>query len=193
MAVAFDNTVASVLFNKKARIPNEPGTDQPIVCARARIEHLVRELQKSKDRIVMATPVIAELLTVTGPDGIEYFNTIARSKVFETGDFDSKAALELSFLNNIAFAEGDKKNGIDAPWQKIKVDRQIVAICKVKGVHTLYTDDSSLAKSAVIAGIKPIALHELPFPPTSAQGDFLSELEQEPAEDEADGRPENTG
>ena len=192
MAVAFDNTVASILFNKRAKIPNEPGTDSPIALARERLEKLVLDLQKSKDQIVIATPVIAELLTVTGPDGIEYFNAIARSKVFEIADFDSKAALEVSFLNAVALADGDKKDGIDAPWQKIKVDRQIIAICKVKNVHTLYTDDVGLAKTATRVGIRAVGIHELPFPASEAQGNFLSDLEPNPDEEGGDDQRQAT-
>jgi hypothetical protein len=31
--------------------------------------------------------------------------------------------LELAEMNKVHLAAGDKKAGIDAPWQKIKVDR----------------------------------------------------------------------
>lgn len=185
MAVAFDNTVATVLFNRRARIPLDPATQQPIVFARERINGLVRKLQKDKERIIIPTPVIAELLTVSGPDGTQYFDTITRSKQFQVGDFDTRAALEVSLMNTVALAAGDKKDGIDAPWQKIKVDRQIIAICKVHNVSVLYTDDDSLTKTAARAGLKTLGIHELPIPDENRQGDIFDTLEQREEIEEA--------
>ena len=46
--------------------------------------------------------------------------------------------LELAEMNKVHLAAGDKKAGIDAPWQKIKVDRQIISIAKVAGAKTIY-------------------------------------------------------
>lgn len=172
MAVAFDNTIATVLFNRRAQIPADPATGKPIEAARERIQGLVDDLQREKARIVVPTPVIAELLTVSGPEGTQYFDTLTKSKVFEIGDFDARAALEVSLMNNEALAEGDKKAGIDAPWQKIKVDRQIIAICRVRGVDVLYTDDASLAETALRAGVKTRGIHDLPIPEAARQMGF---------------------
>lgn len=169
MPVAFDNTVATVLFNRRATIPDDPTTGLPIAAARERVEGLVADLQHARELIIMPTPVMAELLTVSGPEGIQYFDTITKSKAFDVGDFDARAALEVSFMNNEALAAGDKKARIDAPWQKIKVDRQIIAICRVRGVDVLYTDDENLAATAKRAGLRTIGLHELPIPETSKQ------------------------
>lgn len=169
MAVAFDNTIASVLFNRKAQIPPDPETGAPITLARERIGALVKRLEKDRAKIIIPTPVVAELLTVSGPEGIQYFDTIAKSTVFQPADFDMRAALELSFMNASALAEGDKKGGVDAPWQKIKVDRQIIAICKVNGVELLYTDDGGLRGAAARAGLATMGIHELPIPDESRQ------------------------
>lgn len=182
MPVAFDNTIATVLFNRRARIPTHPDTGLPIEAGRERLEGLVNELQRDKASIVIPTPVIAELLTVSGPEGTQYFDTITRSKVFQVGDFDVRAALEVSLMNTEALAESDKKAGIDAPWQKIKVDRQIVAICKVHNVTVLYTDDDNLTKTAERAGLKTMGLHELPIPESAKQQGFNFEPRDEIAE-----------
>lgn len=190
MAVAFDNTVATVLFNRRAQIPLDPATKRPIAFARERLNGLVRKLQTDKERIVIPTPVIAELLTVSGPDGTQYFDTLTRSKQFQVGDFDIKAALEVSLMNTVALAAGDKKDGIDAPWQKIKVDRQILAICKVNNVSILYTDDDILAKTAARAGLRTLGIHDLPIPDENRQGDIFASLEQRDEIERApDGEP----
>lgn len=177
MTVAFDNTVATVLFNRRAQIPCNPDTKQPIDFARERIDGLVRELGKSKEKIIIPAPVVAELLTVSGPDGTQYFDTITRSKQFQVGDFDTRAALEVSLMNTVALAAGDKKDGIDAPWQKIKVDRQIVAICKVHNVRVFYTDDASLTRTAARAGLQTAGIHELPIPDEHRQGSIWDAIE----------------
>lgn len=180
MAVAFDNTIATVLFNRRANIPIHPDTGEPIEFARERIGALVKKLEKDRTKIIIPTPVVAELLTVSGPDGIQYFDTIAKSTVFQPADFDMRAALEVSFMNASALAAGDKKDGIDAPWQKLKVDRQIIAICKVNGVTLLYTDDSNLRTVATRAGLATMGIHELPIPEASRQiGMFDYEARQD--------------
>jgi hypothetical protein len=55
------------------------------------------------------------------------------------------------------------------PYQKRKVDRQIIAICNVYGVSELYTDDRGLANSARLCGITPISLVEIPVPESARQ------------------------
>lgn len=179
MAVAFDNTIATVLLNRRAQVPAHPETGVPIDFARERIGGLVKKLEKEQAKIIIPTPVVAELLTVSGPEGVQYFDTIAKSTVFQPGDFDMRAALEVSFMNATALAEGDKKGGVDAPWQKIKVDRQIIAICKVNGVTLLYTDDASLRSVAARAGLPTMGIHELPIPDGSRQIGLFDYLKRE--------------
>lgn len=68
-----------------------------------------------------------------------------------------------------AHATGDKKSGSSAPWQKVKIDRQIVAIALVEGVKTLYGDDGGVRKLAKAAGLNVISSWELPMPPKSQE------------------------
>lgn len=180
MPVAFDNTVSTVLLNPRAGIPTHPDTGETIELGRERVEGLVQRLQKDGERIILPTPVIAELLTVSGPEGLQYLETITKSKVFEIGAFDLRAALELSLMNRSALAVGDKKGGIASPWQKVKFDRQIVAICKVYGVSVLYTDDAPLARIAAQVGLKTAGIHELEVPDEARQGKLQLEPHEEP-------------
>jgi predicted nucleic acid-binding protein len=58
--------------------------------------------------------------------------------------FDTRAAIELAVMTRNAIDQGDKRGGVDAPWNKVKFDRQIVAIAKVAGATTIYSDDLQL-------------------------------------------------
>lgn len=133
-AVAFDNTMLSVLLNPNSKPLFLPGTDTPLDCAKERAESVVAELEKSRRKIILPAPACAELLTAIGPDAQQYLNVVGRSRVFEIGNFDARGAAELALLNRGVFAHDDNRNGADT-HQKRKVDRQIIAICKVYGVH----------------------------------------------------------
>lgn len=51
-------------------------------------------------------------------------------------------------------------------WPKTKFDHQIVAIGKVEGADTVYTDDEDLGKLATKLGLKVVTLADLPLPPS---------------------------
>lgn len=159
-AAAFDNTMLSALLN-----PNDvPSVD----LAKERAAHAVLSLEKARRKIIIPAPACAELLTAIGPDAEQYINTVGRSRLFEVASFDARCAAELALLNRDAFRFGDAKDGAQ-PYQKVKVDRQIIAICKVHGVTELYTDDQGLAKRARLVGITPIGISELPIPEIQAE------------------------
>ena len=125
-AVAFDNTMLSILLNPNGQIPLDKDTKAPVDMAKERAEGLIQTMQKSRRRIVLPTPACAELLTAIGPDAQQYINTVSRSRVFEIASFDARCAAELALLNRDTFANADQKSGAE-PYQKIKVDRQIIA------------------------------------------------------------------
>ena len=64
---------------------------------------------------------------------------------------------------------GSKRGSSSAPWAKVKFDRQIVAIAKVAGATTIYSDDLNLMTVAKAANIDVVSLAELPLPPEDAQ------------------------
>lgn len=178
MTVAFDNTMLSILLNPDGKTPNDPETKKPVEHAKERAEHLVEGLQKSRRKIVLPAPAVSELLTAIGPDAQQYINLVSRSRVFEIGDFDARGASELALLNRGAFKAKDTKNKAE-PYQKRKVDRQIVAICKVYGATELYTDDDGLSTLAKLCGITPIATRDLAVPDSTRQGGLALEPHEE--------------
>lgn len=165
--VGFDNTILSILLNPNCRMPtDEAGVLLPL--AKRRAEYLLDRLEKSRQKIIIPTPAAAELLTAIGPDAQQYFDIVARSRLFEVAAFDPKAALELAILNREVFGKLDAKNRAE-PYQKVKIDRQIIAIFRVCGVEQLFTDDDGVARRAKLCGMNPITTRELPIPDSERQ------------------------
>lgn len=184
MPVGFDSTTLSILLNPATRVPSDPATGKPPDLAKERVQALIEKLQMERQKIIIPAPVTAEILTVIGPTSTDYLAIINKSRVFEVKPLDEVAAIELAFLNRDTFAAGDKKNKL-LPYQKVKVDRQILAICKLAGCDTLYTDDKGLINCAALCGIKTVRVCELPVPDSARQGKLaLEEHEQLPEMDD---------
>jgi predicted nucleic acid-binding protein len=180
--VGFDSTTLSILLNPGASVPNDPATGKPPEMAKERVQALVEKLQRERQKIIIPAPVTAEILTVVGPTYADYLAIINKSRVFEVKPLDEVAAIELAFLNRDVFASADKKNKLQ-PYQKVKVDRQILAICKVAGCDTLYTDDKSLINCANLCGMKPVRICDLPIPDSARQGKLDLEAHDDLPED----------
>ena len=57
-----------------------------------------------------------------------------------------RAAIETAAATLAAVGRGDKRSGLaDSPWQKLKIDRQIVAIAKSRGIRVIYSTDGDMA------------------------------------------------
>lgn len=184
-AVAFDNTMLSILLNPRGKVPCHHGTDVPVELAKERAEAAVDAIERDNQKIILPTPACAELLTAIGPDAQQYLNIVARSRVFEVASFDARCAAELAFLNRGVFRQSDEENDAE-PYQKRKVDRQIIAICKVAGVSAIYTDDTKLAKRAKLCGMDAISIADCPIPESSRQGDWILQRHTELAESDDD-------
>lgn len=121
------------------------------------IDFLVATIQKSGERIVVPTPALSELLVKAGDAGPKYLEIVARSKFFRIAEFGERAAVEAAALTREAIAHGDKRGATpEADWAKVKFDRQILAIARVLGAKTIYTNDDQLTKHAIAAGIDAI-------------------------------------
>ena len=127
---AFDSTMLSLLLNPKSKAVTDSETGKPIELARERVQDLVRRLNRSRQKIIIPAPVTAEILSAVGPANADYIRIINRARIFEVRSFDEVAAIELAFLNRDIFGKQDKTNKLETR-QKVKVDRQILAVCKV--------------------------------------------------------------
>jgi predicted nucleic acid-binding protein len=165
--IAFDNTALSLLLHPDAEIPNDPSTDQPVEHARERMQYLVETLQESGTRILIPAPALGEFLTVADA---AYLTAINQSMWFEVGAFDQREAIEAAVALRKAKAAGKgKKSGLQADWQVIKVDRQIVAIAKVREVTAIVTTDRHLIALAKESALEAIHVADLPLPPQEPQ------------------------
>ena len=165
MIVVFDNNVLCLLLHPDAEVPDDPETGQPITQPRDRIDFLVETLRKQSARIGLPTPVLAEFLTFASSD---YLADINKSQHFEVMPFDQRAAVEAAATLKRSLASGQgKRLGLMGAWQKIKIDRQIVAIAKVAGAEVIYTTDKEVAALAHDSGITAVHVAALPLPPSN--------------------------
>jgi hypothetical protein len=83
----------------------------------------------------------------------------------QVADFDTMAAVECAQLTGAALKTGKKRGGAgNEPWQKVKIDRQIVAIAKVHQVQIVYTCDGGLASTARSEAFEVVHVADLPMP-----------------------------
>lgn len=97
-----------------------------------------------------------------------------QTRSFKIEPFDERAALEVALAIRKNIDQTGKKRGAGATstWAKVKFDQQIVAIAKVSGSATLYSDDEDLRGFAAQAHIAVVRLRELELPPKEAQMDL---------------------
>jgi hypothetical protein len=168
--VLLDATAFSFLVNPDAKTPNHPTTGRPVSDAGKRFQFLKAQIEKSGNTILIPTPALSEVLVSIGdaaPAVIELLNHSAR---FRIADFDQRAAVELAAMTREALRAGDKKAGSPEPWQKVKLDRQIIAIARVNQVERIYSDDGGIKRFAELIGLQVVQTWEMPLPPEDPQG-----------------------
>lgn len=138
----------------------------PIPKCRERVELLLQNLSEAGVRVVVPTPVLAELMVSVGPGKAQLLGAINQSAAFSVVAFDQIAAIECACLNDPTMG---KKLGAKDTKAKVKFDRQILSIAKVVGAHTLYTDDKKLIARATANGLNTVRMQDLPLPPEPPQ------------------------
>jgi hypothetical protein len=161
--LAVDSSALILLINPAANPPDDPETEQPVTHARERVELFLAGLS-SADTLIIPTPVLAEVLVGAeegGPGLLEAISGLARVKVRPFGE---RAAIETAMMTREAIAAGDKRLGSQAPWQKVKVDRQVVAVVRAENATRMYADDHNLVKFARKLGMDVFSTWDLPVP-----------------------------
>lgn len=189
--VIFDSSYLLFLLNKNTPAPKDPNTGVEIPNCEERINHLVSGLQKHKEKIIIPTPVLAEVMVRADTAGPDYLGKISKSSAFRIEPFDTRAAIEVAQITAGAIKAGDKRDGVDDIYAKIKYDRQIIGIALANRISTIYADDENLKKHAVKRGITVIGIHELEVPPaappTLFDWDKKNEIKEESDEEEPNG------
>ena len=168
--IVFDSTILLPMLWPDVPVPVNPGTGESVTQFRKRIDNLVTNLESSRSKIIIPTPVLSEILVHAGSAGSEYLDQLNSQSVFRIVPFDERAAVEVAVMIKASLDIGDKRGGVDGTsWAKIKFDRQIVAIAKVEGATALYSDDPGVRTFGENAGLTVIGTWELPLPPVDSQ------------------------
>ena len=174
MIYVLDSSTLALLINPNSGVPKDPNTKQQLRYAPERVRHLIDRLS-AKDTLVVPTPVLAEILVKAGEAGPELFEKLSPLARLSFIPFDMKAAIECAVMEQKARAEGTKKGSSEEPWQKVKFDRQIIAISRVVAADAIYTDDEKFVSFAKSVGMKTISTWELPIPNDAE--DLFSDLD----------------
>lgn len=164
-----DATVLLCLLEPESATVSDPNTGEPITDAKARIDHLISTLEKKGEAILIPTPALSEVLVHAGSAGPQYLQILNSTRCFRIVDFDQRAAVELASMTREALGGGDLRAGTTATRAKLKFDRQIIAIARVHGQTTIYTDDSDIAKLTDALDLEVISISALPPPPEDLQ------------------------
>lgn len=177
--IALDTSALCLLF-----VPGAPavasGSDKPIKFAKERIEALIERTAKCGDQILIPTPALCELLIKVPPGRIpDLLAELNGSVWYRVESFDLAAAIELADRTAKAIARGDKRDGVQADWTKIKFDRQIMAIAIVNGASELISQDPHLIALGKRWDFRVIGLEDLPLPLSCVAPPLLAHLDEE--------------
>lgn len=177
MNAVIDATTLAYLVTPDGAAPIDPSTGEKVSKAKDRIEHLITQLDREKTTLIVPTPALSEVLVLAEDAGPAMLDRISRSSRIRVAHFDTRAAVEVAAMTREALRHGDKFAGSESPWQKVKVDRQIIAIARVNSASTIYSDDKNLAKFAERIGLTVIPLRALPLP-EAPEPDLFTDLEK---------------
>lgn len=161
---SIDASSLALLVNPESKAPTDPSTGEPVERAAERLRLLLSILERERDTLIIPTPALAEVLVKLEDSAPAILERINRSARFKIADFDQRAAIELAIMTREALRAGDKFGSSTSPWQKVKIDRQIVSISAVHGATTIYSDDEGLSKFARARGLNVIHTWDLPLP-----------------------------
>lgn len=180
--VVIDATNLLLMLRPGTPVPAGPDgvtIDRP----KERIEFLIQQLDKAGTKVIIPTPALSEALVRAGAQATQkIIADLQKYSVFRIEPFDTRAAIEVAAMTREALDGGRKKGKAEGTWAKVKYDRQIVAIAKVNGATTIYSDDDHVGTLARRAKINVIKLADLPLPPEDRQ--MRLDLEVRPSANE---------
>lgn len=151
----------------------DPNAKSSVSRAADRVTKLIHDIEIRKDVIVIPTPVLSEVLTVSDPDKIQsILNRLDRVACFRFADFGRRAAVENAMIERMSKTKQKKTKSLLGNRQKLKIDRQIVAIAKVEGVTLIYSDDQDIQKLGPKFGVDVKGLADVDTPPIQKDLDF---------------------
>ncbi|MGH6842675.1 MAG: hypothetical protein ACREDV_11390 [Methylocella sp.] len=143
-----------LLFRPETSVPAD-AQGKPIDSPHERVKHLIETLEKARIKVIIPTPVLAEILVRTTPTEAEwYIREIGKYSVFRIESFDTRAAIEVAVMTRNAIDRPRRRDPSATTWAKLKYDRQIVAVAKVAQATHIYSDDRDIRAIANREGIQ---------------------------------------
>ena len=137
--------------------------------SKARLDELLRVVSAAGGKVVIPMPCFAEYLVGLDEASAAWVSTLERKKSVILAPFDRRAAFECALMDGRAIRQGDKRGGRKEPWQRIKIDRQAVAIAKVHQTERMISNDSGVRATALSVGIAAAAIEDLALPDSAKQ------------------------
>lgn len=137
-----------------------------------RSKALLDHIERNGGTIVIPTPVLAEyLLGIDGESNKHaHVNLISSMNCFEILSFEEIASIECSMLpSKQEFKQFIKQLNSNETANKIRFDRQIIAIAKANGITEIWSSDSQVIKKGLEVGIDVKSLSEIQPIPLSDQ------------------------
>lgn len=135
----------------------------------ARFRGLLERAKTGGIPVGIPAPVFAEFLVRADDATTEMLAVFEKKQAIRILPFDKKAAHECALLDRVALASGNKKHGAKDAWQKVKIDRQIIAIARVHSAQLILTTDADLTALAHRVGLSVQSIGELPIPDDAKQ------------------------
>lgn len=136
---------------------------------RLRLDHLIKQIDKNKTKLVIPMPSLAEFLVKADSASVQAVNILEKQRYIVMADFNRASAFEIALIDAACLYKGDKKDSSEEAWQKVKFDRQIVAIAKSNAAQLIITRDKGVQKCATRIGMDWIEISSLEMPPGSDQ------------------------
>ncbi|CAG0999849.1 hypothetical protein PLCT2_03006 [Planctomycetaceae bacterium] len=152
----------------------------------ARLDALFVEISRSKGRLILPTPVLAEFFVRSSATGASaWLAALQRKQAIKVAEFDVKAAAECAAIHRRAVDAGSKRHHVkpNEAYQKIKVDRQIAAIAIVNRSDAVITADGNLRTVCEANGLRVMSVQDLAIPDAARQ----RRIEEVPDESDATG------
>jgi hypothetical protein len=157
---AFDTTFLLLLTDDLALAPQTPVGAHDT--ARDRLTYLIETLDDERMDVIVPTPVLTELLIGATADvgrTLDILKGLGRVRI---EGFGERAAIECALLLR-------RTGRGQGPKAKVKFDHQIVAIAKVAGADTVYSDDAGVKRLCEIEGLACRSIWDLPPRPIDPQ------------------------
>lgn len=138
---------------------------------RARLMHLIAGLQRARAFVAVPAPAFAEFLVRADDATTATLGVFERKQFLRVLPFDKKAAVQCALLDRIALASGNKRGPVPptTPWQKVKVDRQVLAIALANNADAIIAEDKDLLALAAQVGLSCQRIEDLPLPEEAKQ------------------------